>query len=226
MNENIAKVASLISDPSRAAILTHLMDGHPHPATELARVAKIKPQTVSFHLHKLYTMQILEVEKHGRYHYYKLANQEMAEILGKLLYIVPFKPIQSFKEIKKHEEIQYARTCYDHLAGKLGVGLTNSLLYKQVLQKNGSEFEVTEIGAHFFEDFGINLDILRNKRRAFSKCCLDWTERQYHIAGALGNAILERMLEQNWITRTDGSRAVYITSLGKQNIFEIFSLEM
>ena len=226
MNENIAKIASLISDTSRATILVHLMDGRAHPATELAHVAKIKPQTASFHLNKLYEAQIVEVEKHGRHRYYKLANHELAESLEKLLYIAPCEPIRSFKQAKENKEIQYARTCYDHLAGKLGVEITNALLNKQILIKKDTEFAVTKVGEAFFSDFGVNLERLHNKRRAFSRCCLDWTERQHHIAGALGNAILVRMLEQNWITKFEQSRAIHITSLGQQKIYETFSIKL
>ncbi|KEK22435.1 ArsR/SmtB family transcription factor [Bacillus gaemokensis] len=225
MNVNVAHIASLISDTSRATILVQLLDGRPYPATELAHVAKIKPQTASFHLNKLYEAQIVEVEKHGRHRYYKIANHEIAESLEKILYLAPPEPIQSFKQSKESKEIQYARTCYDHLAGKLGVEITNSLLHNEILIKDDLQFKVTKKGLKFFENFGINLDSLHNKRRFFSKCCLDWSERQHHIAGSLGNAILERMLELKWITKASQTRAVYITPLGKQQIFNTFLIK-
>ncbi|HEK9102602.1 helix-turn-helix transcriptional regulator [Bacillus pfraonensis] len=225
MNVNVAKIAYLISDTSRATILVQLLDGRPHPATELANAAKIQPQTASFHLQKLYEAQIIDVEKHGRHRYYKIANHEIAESLEKILYLTPPEPIRSFKQSKESKEIQYARTCYDHLAGKLGVEITNSLLNNNILIKEDLQFKVTKKGQEFFVSFGIDLDSLHKKRRFFSKCCLDWSERQHHIAGSLGNAILERMIERKWITRALETRAVYVTPLGKQQIFSTFLIK-
>ncbi|WP_410982579.1 ArsR/SmtB family transcription factor [Bacillus cereus] len=225
MNVNVAKIASLISDTSRATILVQLLDGRPHPATELAHAAKIQPQTASFHLQKLYEAQTIDVEKHGRHRYYKIANHEIAESLKKILYLTPPEPVQSFKQSKESKEIQYAQTCYDHLAGKLGVEITNSLLNNNILIKEDLQFKVSKNGQEFFERFGINLDSLHKKRRFFSKGCLDWSKRQHHIAGALGNAMLERMLELNWITKSSETRAVYITPLEKQKIFNTFLIK-
>ncbi|WP_459503425.1 ArsR/SmtB family transcription factor [Bacillus sp. C1] len=225
MNVNAAKIASLISDTSRATILIQLLDGRPHPATELAHAAKIKPQTASFHLQKLYEAKVIDVEKHGRHRYYKIANPEIADSLEKILYLAPPEPIQSFKQSKEAKEIRLARTCYDHLAGKLAVDITNSLLQNNILLKENMLFHVTQKGERFFEEFGIDLHALHNKRRFFSKCCLDWTERQHHIAGALGNAMLERMLERGWITKVPQTRAVHITPLGKQHLFHTFFIK-
>ncbi|PFE01066.1 transcriptional regulator [Bacillus cereus] len=225
MNVNAAKIASLISDTSRATILIQLLDGRPHPATELAHAAKIKPQTASFHLQKLYEAEIIDVEKHGRHRYYKITNHTIAESLEKILYLAPPEQIQSLKQSKETREIQYARTCYDHLAGKLGVEITNSLLNNNILVKENLQFEVTKEGQLFFKEFGIDLDSLYRKRRAFSKCCLDWTERQHHIAGALGKAILERMLEQNWVTKAPKTRAIHVTHLGEQQILRTFLIK-
>ncbi|WP_243522340.1 helix-turn-helix transcriptional regulator [Bacillus pseudomycoides] len=226
MNINVAKIASLISDTSRATILVQLLDGRPHPATELAHAAKIKPQTASFHLQKLYEAQIIDVEKHGRHRYYKIANHEIAESLENILYLAPPEPVQSFKQSKGSKEIQYARTCYDHLAGKIGVEITNSLLDNEILIKDGLQFKVTKKGQEFFEGFDIDLNSLHKKRRFFSKCCLDWSERQHHLAGSLGNAILEKMLKENWIIRAEHSRAIHITPLGKRKIYETFSIQI
>ncbi|AFQ12298.1 TPA: winged helix-turn-helix domain-containing protein [Bacillus pacificus] len=226
MSTNIARMASLLSDASRSAILVHLMDGRPHPATELANAAKIKPQTATFHLNKLLEAQIISVEKHGRHRYYKLANHELADSLETIFFITQPEPIQSFKQAKEMNEIEFARTCYDHLAGKLGVEIANALLRKEVLVKNETDFQVTKIGEKFFYGLDIDLEKLQTKRRAFSKCCLDWTERKHHIAGALGNILLERMLEMNWIIKVKHSRAIHITPLGRQKLKEVFSIKI
>ena len=116
------------------AILVHLMDGRPHPATELANAAKIKPQTATFHLNKLLEAQIISVEKHGRHRYYKLANHELTDSLETIFFITQPEPIQSFKQAKEMNEIEFARTCYDRLAGKLGVEIANALLRKVLVK--------------------------------------------------------------------------------------------
>ena len=127
-NSNIAQVASLVSDASRAAILTVLLDGRYHPASELAYMANIKPQTASFHLSKMVAANLVTVEQQGRHRYYGIQNQEVAQIMETLLSITPPVEIRSLNQAAENEALRQARTCYDHLAGKLGIQLTNSLL--------------------------------------------------------------------------------------------------
>ncbi|MDZ5722170.1 winged helix-turn-helix domain-containing protein, partial [Bacillus sp. SXabc123] len=215
MNPNIAKISSLLSDPSRSSILLSLMDGRIHPAGELAYLANIKPQTASFHLNKLLEAKLISVEKHGRHRYYRLSNSEAASVIEQLLSIAPKEKVTSLKDSKEKSDLHFARTCYDHLAGYAGVQITNSLVEQGMLKKVDLNFEVTPEGSLFFSNFGINEEQQRNKRRAFARCCLDWSERQHHIAGALGNALLVRMLEEKWIVRMPKTRAVKITPSGK-----------
>ncbi|MGE9755095.1 ArsR/SmtB family transcription factor [Bacillus inaquosorum] len=215
MNPNIAKISSLLSDPSRSSILLSLMDGRIHPAGELAYLANIKPQTASFHLKKLLEEKLISVEKHGRHRYYRLSNSEAANVIEQLLSIAPKEKVTSLKDSKEKSDLHFARTCYDHLAGYVGVQITNSLVEQGMLKKVDLNFEVTSEGSLFFSNFGINEEQQRNKRRAFARCCLDWSERQHHLAGALGNALLVRMLEEKWIVRMPKTRAVKITQSGK-----------
>ncbi|MED4648258.1 winged helix-turn-helix domain-containing protein [Bacillus inaquosorum] len=215
MNPNIAKISLLLSDPSRSSILLSLMDGRIHPAGELAYLANIKPQTASFHLNKLLEAKLISVEKHGRHRYYRLSNSEAASVIEQLLSIAPKEKVTSLKDSKEKSDLHFARTCYDHLAGYVGVQITNSLVEQGMLKKVDLNFEVTSEGSLFFSNFGINEEQQRNKRRAFARCCLDWSERQHHIAGALGNALLVRMLEEKWIVRMPKTRAVKITPSGK-----------
>ncbi|MCY8072624.1 ArsR/SmtB family transcription factor [Bacillus inaquosorum] len=215
MNPNIAKISSLLSDPSRSSILLSLMDGRIHPAGELAYLANIKPQTASFHLNKLLEAKLISVEKHGRHRYYRLSNSEAASVIEQLLSIAPEEKVTSLKDSKEKSDLHFARTCYDHLAGYVGVQITNSLVEQGMLRKVDLNFEVTSEGSLFFSNFGINEEQQRNKRRAFARCCLDWSERQHHIAGALGNALLVRMLEEKWIVRMPKTRAIKITQSGK-----------
>ncbi|AWM15901.1 winged helix-turn-helix domain-containing protein [Bacillus inaquosorum] len=215
MNPNIAKISSLLSDPSRSSILLSLMDGRIHPAGELAYLANIKPQTASFHLNKLLEAKLISVEKHGRHRYYRLSNSEAASVIEQLLSIAPKEKVTSLKDSKEKSDLHFARTCYDHLAGYVGVQITNSLVEQGMLRKVDLNFEVTSEGSLFFSNFGINEEQQRNKRRAFARCCLDWSERQHHLAGALGNALLVRMLEEKWIVRMPKTRAIKITQSGK-----------
>ncbi|KXJ39174.1 ArsR/SmtB family transcription factor [Bacillus spizizenii] len=215
MNPNIAKISSLLSDPSRSSILLTLMDGRIHPAGELAYLANIKPQTASFHLKKLLEEKLISVEKHGRHRYYRLSNSDTANMIEQLLRMAPKAKVTSLKDSKEKSDLHFARTCYDHLAGYVGVQMTHSLVEQGILKKVDLNFEVTSEGSLFFSKLGINEEHQRHKRRAFARCCLDWSERQHHIAGALGNALLVRMLEEEWIVRMPKTRAVRMTQSGK-----------
>lgn len=225
-NPNVAIVASLVSEPSRAAILTALLDGRFHPASELAYMAGIKPQTASFHLAKMVEAHVIVVEKQGRHRYYGIQDPEIAKIMESLLSIAPPQKIKSFNQASQDKAIRSARTCYDHLAGALGVKVTDSLLNMNVIREDKDGFVVTESGEEFFQAFQINLENARKKRRFFSHKCLDWSERRHHLAGALGNALLERFIELNWVQRLPKTRAIQITDEGKQGLKETFSIDM
>lgn len=226
MNPDISKISSLLSDPTRSLILLSLMDGTIHPSNELAYIAKVKPQTASFHLHKMLEANLVSVEKHGRHCYYKLKNSETAKIIEQLLIISPSTSVKSFKGSREKSAIHFARTCYDHLAGYVGVQITNSLVQQGILIKIDMNFEVTTEGSRFLKEFGIDEEDLNNKRRALARCCLDWTERQHHIAGALGNALLEKMFELEWFSRMPQTRAVKITPKGRLELAKRLSIHL
>ncbi|MGC4377196.1 winged helix-turn-helix domain-containing protein [Fictibacillus sp. Mic-4] len=223
---NAAKVAALVSEPSRAAILTALLDGRFHPASELAFMAGVKPQTASFHLAKMVDANVVAVEKHGRHRYYGIRDEEVARVMESILSIAPPVKIKSLKQASEDRAVRFARTCYDHLAGNLGVKLTESLLNSGVIGEEENAFTVTKKGEEFFEAFQIDLKLVRKKRRSFSHKCLDWSERRHHLAGALGNALLERLLELNWMERLPKTRAIKITADGKKGLKETFSVEI
>ncbi|PKR86884.1 ArsR/SmtB family transcription factor [Heyndrickxia camelliae] len=222
ISPNIAKVASLVSETSRAAILTTLLDNRFHTASELAYQAGIKQQTASFHLAKLAELNMVTIESQGRHRYYRLANSEIAQILESLLALSPPVEIKSLRQSTEMKALKSARTCYDHLAGKLGVNLTKSLLNMGYIKEDYKEFIVTENGKQFFSEFQIDIEQLKRKKRKFSLKCIDWSERHYHLGGALGNAILERMLELNWIKRHPTSRAIIITEIGSRELEVVF----
>ncbi|MGG4213447.1 winged helix-turn-helix domain-containing protein [Paenibacillus sp. FSL L8-0638] len=223
---NVAMIASLVSEPSRAAILTALLDGRFHTASELAHMAGIKPQTASFHLAKMTEAHVVTVEKQGRHRYYGIQDPEVARVMESFLSIAPPVPIKSFKQASENEAIRLARTCYDHVAGQLGVQLMNFFMQKGILSEDQDGLHITDQGETFFTDFQIDLTKTRQKRRSFSHKCLDWSERRHHLAGALGSAILDRLFELNWIERLPTTRAIRITAEGKGGFKEIFSIEV
>ncbi|MEW9110035.1 MAG: helix-turn-helix domain-containing protein [Cytobacillus gottheilii] len=226
MNPDLAKIAALLSDPTRSAILLCLMDGTIHPSSELAYIAKVKPQTASFHLHKMLDADLVSVEKHGRHRYYKLKSSEVARVLEQLLHIAPKTAVNSLNEFREKSAIHLARTCYDHLAGYVGVQLTNALMQQGFLTKTDMNFDITAKGRIFLEELGIIEGNIRNSRRKFAPCCLDWTERQHHIAGALGNALLENLLEAGWFSRIPKTRALKVTPKGKLELKKRFSIQL
>lgn len=223
---NIAMIASLVSEPSRAAILTALLDGRFHTASELAHMAGIKPQTASFHLAKMTEAQVVTVEKQGRHRYYGIQDPEVARVMESLLSIAPPVPIKSFTHASENEALRLARTCYDHVAGQLGVQLMSFFIQKGILSEDQDGLHITEQGEIFFTDFQIDLTKTRQKRRSFSHKCLDWSERRHHLAGALGSVLLDRLFELHWIERLPTTRAIRITADGKRGFKEIFLIEV
>ncbi|MDP1512442.1 winged helix-turn-helix domain-containing protein [Paenibacillus sp. CMAA1739] len=223
---NVAMIASLVSEPSRAAILTALLDGRFHTASELAHMAGIKPQTASFHLAKMTEAQVVTVEKQGRHRYYGIQDPEVAQVMESLLSIAPPVPIKSFKQASENEAIRLARTCYDHIAGHLGVQIMSFFIQKGILSEDQDGLHITQQGEIFFADFQINLKNTRQKRRSFSHKCLDWSERRHHLAGALGKALLDRLFELHWIEHLPTTRAIRITADGKRGFKEVFEIEI
>ncbi|OAZ39207.1 ArsR/SmtB family transcription factor [Paenibacillus polymyxa] len=223
---NVAMIASLVSEPSRAAILTALLDGRFHTASELAHMAGIKPQTASFHMAKMTEAQVVTVEKQGRHRYYGIQDPEVAQVMESLLSIAPPVPIKSFKQASENEAIRLARTCYDHVAGHLGVQIMSFFIQKGILSEDQDGLHITQQGEIFFADFQIDLKNTRQKRRSFSHKCLDWSERRHHLAGALGSALLDRLFELHWVEHLPTTRAIRITAEGKRGFKEVFSIEI
>jgi len=226
MDANAAVIASLVSDCSRAAMLTALLDGRFHPASELASMAGIKPQTASFHLAKMIEADVITMEKQGRHRYYGIRNQEVAHVMETLLSIAPPVPIKSLQQHNEDKKIRYARTCYDHLAGRVGVQVTEALLRMELMEDVGETYQITEQGEAFFTAFHIDLVETHKKRRAYILKCLDWSERRHHLAGALGNALLEKMLEKGWLERLPKTRAIQVTAAGTIGFQETFGIDV
>lgn len=205
-------------------MLIQLLDGRALTATELAHVADITPQTASSHLALLTKGELLRAEQQGRYRYYRLSSQEVAQTIESLMALAaPRKSPHSSQDLPA---ISAARTCYDHIAGRLGVELADALSAIGWLVPASGAYEVTVAGEAGLSNFGLELDRLRKQRRQFSRQCLDWTERRHHIAGALGAALAEKLFERNWLIRNKAERVVHVTNAGVLGMREVFGLRL
>jgi DNA-binding transcriptional ArsR family regulator len=225
-----AAIAALMGDPGRANILAALMDGQALTAKELAHVAGVSAQTASGHLAKLLDGKLLDVVEQGRHRYYRLANSLVACAIEGLMALSAEGGDEGRRNHARRfpagEALRTARTCYDHLAGRLGVGLTDRLFGQGCLELDGSDYRPTAAGYAVFGRFGIDVDGLKRQRRGFARPCLDWSERRPHLAGALGAALACRCFEAGWIERVKDSRAVIVTGRGKAGFAELFGLAL
>ncbi|MEH0152923.1 winged helix-turn-helix domain-containing protein [Limibacter armeniacum] len=225
VEKEFSKIASLIGDKARSIILWSLLDGKAYTATELAGFADISRQSVSNHLSKLIDANLVIADKQGRHKYFRLANEQVAQVVESMASLIAIQKIETKKSVAA-QKLTFSRTCYDHLAGKLSVDLVKSLLDNKIIISKDTTFEVTDFGKDWFRELGIEVDTLKNKKRSFAHKCIDWTERKHHIAGALGAAILENFLENDWIRRKQYSREIVITALGKRKLFELLNISI
>jgi DNA-binding transcriptional ArsR family regulator len=222
----MVEIAALVGDPARANILCALLGGRALTASELSYAAGVSPQTTSGHLVKLTEARLLDLVKQGRHRYYRITSPLVGQMLEGIMAVAVTAPPRYRPASKQDEAIRHARTCYDHFAGKLGVGLADSLCQHGhvVLTEEGGE--VTESGVGFLLQFGIDLAQARERRRAFCRPCLDWTERRPHIGGSVGAAIAVRCFDIGWVERQRDTRAVAITKAGRQGLKDLFGIEI
>ncbi len=222
----IAEAAALIGDPSRAAMLSALMDGRALTATELAYSSGITPQTASGHLARLKEARLVEVEKQGRHRYYRLANVHVAHALEALAVLAVHGAPRHRPTGPRDEALRFARTCYDHLAGRLGVAITQSLLSDGSLTQAENAFAFTPEGRTRLEKFGLDFSKIGKGRRSVATRCLDWSERTPHLGGALGALLLEDLDARDWLSRVPGSRAVTLTKAGRAGMRKQFDISL
>jgi DNA-binding transcriptional ArsR family regulator len=212
---NIAAAAFLIADPTRAAMLMSLLDGRAWPAGELAYAAGITAQTASSHLGKLLSGGLLSVETEGRHRYYRLAGSHVAAAIEHLSCIGPVGDVRRKPLAREAQGLQFARCCYDHLAGSLSIALANGLQRRGFLiAKADKLFDVTPSGLEWFAGMGLDVAKLKSGRRGLARQCLDWTEREHHLAGPLGAHFMNLLCDRNWLRRVKSSRAILITPKG------------
>jgi DNA-binding transcriptional ArsR family regulator len=242
---DIAATAGLIGDRTRARVLLALADGRALAASVLAQEARVSASTISGHLGKLLDAGLLSVEAHGRHRYYRLSGPRVARLLESLAELSPAAPVTSLREGTRAEAMRSGRYCYDHLAGRLGVGVMRSLLDRGVLTGGSGRFEraraqrdhlsaaghdvdyrLTDDGEAWVRAFGIDLDALRTRRRPLIRYCTDWTEQRHHLAGALGAALAEEMMRRGWIERARSGRAVTLTDAGRHGLQEHLNVQI
>lgn len=223
MNDQLAATADLLSEPARASILLTLMNGVALPAGELAFAANVAPQTASGHLAKLLKGQFICVERQGRHRYYRLSGAEVAAAIEALLVLAPTARLKTTRTMAPPATgtLAHARTCYAHLAGWLGVRITDAFLERGLLLPNeGKIFTITENGTAWFRDLGVELQFSRRSDKKLARACLDWTERRPHLAGPLGVALHTRLLNLGWLAPIKSSRAVRVTVDGKRELWD------
>jgi len=227
MNEgpNIVSIAALLGDRARAEMLTALLGGQALTATELAEVAGVTKPTVSAHLARLVDAGLLAVEAQGRHRYFRLADDDVAQLLESLMGVAYRTGALRLRSSPREPALRKARVCYDHLAGDLGVQMLDAMTKKKLVRHHKSDITLTPEGERFIAS-KLQIDVagITHARRPLCKACLDWSERRHHLAGTLGAAIMTRFTELKWAARdaTAGSRVVNFTRNGEKQFASLF----
>ena len=226
----LSKLAAAIAEPARTRMLCSLMDGRARTSTELAALAEVSPSTASVHLSKLREQHLVLVVAQGKHRYYQIANQQVAAALESLLSIAgQFQaPTPRFTS-STPDHLRKARTCYDHMAGEIAVGMHDYLLQQKWITpkpEDSSAYELSIEGIRALEELGIDIASVRKSRRRFACSCLDWSERTPHLGGALGAALLKLIMQKSWVESDLDSRVLRVTSKGKRQFYQVFGLEV
>src|SRR5262245_16723144 len=224
---NMVEVAALVGDTARATLLAALMGGQALSGSELAFLARISRPTASEHLARLVEARLITITKQGRFRYYRIASPLVATMLESIIAVGAIEvPSRYQPRSIQDDALRFARTCYDHLAGWLGVAVADALAAKGyvILTEDGGE--LTAAGERFLTGFGANLIARPGSRRIFCRACLDWSERRYHVAGLVGAEIWRRCLELGWLHRARDTRAVKVTPAGLAGLYDIFGLRL
>jgi DNA-binding transcriptional ArsR family regulator len=238
---DVAAIGALLGDPGRCRMLVALGDGRALPAGRLAAEAGVSAATASGHLARLVEGGLLAAERHGRFRYYRLAGPEVGRLLEDLTGLAPPLPVRSLREGTRAHALRAARSCYDHLAGRLGVAVMGSLLERghldggdggrdpgsgdrlptdpRVGSGHDHDYRLTPAGLELLGSLGVGLPA-----RPAVRYCVDWTEQRHHLAGAPGRALLARLVELDWVRRAEADRAVLVTPAGRDGLAGAFGL--
>ncbi|GAA4903883.1 transcriptional regulator, ArsR family [Stackebrandtia albiflava] len=224
---DVAAVARLVGEPARAAMLDALLAGRALAAGELARAAGVSPATASQHLARLRDGGLIETVAAGRHRYHRLASPEVAAALEALAAVSPPKRVTTLRQSRRNDALAVARTCYDHLAGRIGVAVHRSLIESGALELMPDGYALTDTGRRTLSGFGVDVDAAAARRRVFARPCLDFTERVPHLAGALGAALCTRTLDLGWLVRrASGDRSLRLTEAGTAGFAEVFGVRL
>jgi DNA-binding transcriptional ArsR family regulator len=221
---NMVEVAALVGDTARATMLAALMGGQALTASELAFLAHISRPTASGHLAKLVEARLLAVTRRRRFSYYRIASPLVAGMLESIKAVAAIElPPRYQPRSARDEALRFARTCYDHVAGRLGVAIADGLVAKGYVVLSDEGGEVTDAGMTFLTGFGADLSARRG-RRIFCRACLDWSERRYHVGGLVGAEIWRCCTERGWLKRERDGRVLQVTPAGRAGLAETFGV--
>jgi DNA-binding transcriptional ArsR family regulator len=221
--DRFAKMTGLICEPVRSKILWSLLDGKAYTASELAAFADTSITSASNHLSKLLEAEMIKVEVQGRHRYFTFANADVAYVVEALAQL---SKTTSHLRDAKPTGIKYCRSCYDHLAGFVGVQFVETMENKGFLKKDGKQYLVTKKGWEWLQHFDIKHADYENIRRPLTRQCLDWSERRPHLAGQLGADLLEISFQKKWFKRAQFSRELVVTAKGRKEIYELLGLSL
>ncbi|WP_282701571.1 winged helix-turn-helix domain-containing protein [Streptomyces sp. CC219B] len=222
---HLARLTALLADETRAACLLALLDGRAWTAGELVRQVGVAASTLSEHLGKLVAGGLLAEERQGRHRYVRLADARAAQLVEDLAaYVAPTAVVRprSLRQAGAASAMARGRTCYDHLAGRLGIAVTDALTGLGLLRQDAG-FALTDAGLAWFDSAGIRLE--RTGRRPLARACLDWTERRPHLGGTAGAALCRHALDTGWCVRIGSERAVKVTTAGERALGELLGIQ-
>jgi DNA-binding transcriptional ArsR family regulator len=220
---DIAAVAALVGDPARANMLCAMLDGRSFAAGELAYAAHVSPQTASGHLAKLAAAHLITSSPQGRHRYYRLAGPHVATMLESIMAVAAIAPPRC-RPVRIDDDMRTARMCYDHIAGRLGVGLADALRARDHIAFSNDGGVLSASGEIFLQEFGVDVESARHGRRIFCRPCMDWSERRPHLAGAVGAALAGRLFALGWIARVRDGRTLVVTPAGRRNLEQTFGV--
>jgi len=217
---DLASVAALMADQNRAQMLLTLLGGVPQSGSALAEAAGISRSLASAHLKKLVAGGLVQARPNGRQQLYSIASEPVADALEILILLAPASKVSSLRDATRARSLRWARMCYDHLAGAVGVSVTEALLGRGLLGEQDGGYVLGPRGAAEFGRIGIEVDKLDRRTRPLLRPCRDWSERRFHLAGSLGAALTRTMLERRWIATREASRIVTVTEAGQAGLLE------
>ena len=226
VEDKFVSISALMCEPTRARMLWNLLDGRAYTAGELSIVADTSPTSASNHLSRLLEANLVKVEIQGRHRYYSLSNSQVAYAVEGLANLANNTSTNSIKKEPEKNGVKYCRTCYDHLAGLVGVKIVETLETKGYLTKSKNIYLVREKGWEWFLSFNISRAGFDNNRRPVTRQCLDWSERRPHLAGHLGAEFLNKMLERKWFKKVEFSRELVPTSKCRQELYDLLGVAL